>query len=61
MMPFVNPLWEPPLWMLKNKHKIPIGIKSMCVAYILPKNLGKIFTYRKIDRLDGPLVSSYLE
>ena len=25
----------------------------MCVAYSCPKNLGNIFTYRKIDRLDG--------
>ena len=33
----------------------------MCVAYSRPKNLGSIFTYRKIDRLDGPPVSSYLE
>ena len=33
----------------------------MCVAYSRPKNLGNIFTYRKIDRLDGPPVSSYLE
>ena len=42
------------LWRFKNKHKIPNGIKSMCVAYSRPKNLGNIFTYRKIDRLDGP-------
>ena len=26
----------------------------MCVAYIRPANLGNIFTYHKIDRLDGP-------
>ena len=57
----LHPPWEPPLWRLKNKNKIPIGIRSMCVAYSRPKNLGNIFTYRKIDRLDGPLVSSYLE
>ena len=57
----LHPPWEPPLWRLKNKHKIPIGIKSVCVAYSRPKNLGNIFTYRKIDRLDGPPVSSYLE
>ena len=25
------------------------------------KNLGKIFTYRKVDLLYGPPVSSYLE
>ena len=57
----LHPPWEPPKWRLKNKDKIPIGIKSMCVAYSRPKNLGNIFTYRKIDRLDGPPVSSYLE
>ena len=56
----LHPPWEPPLWRLK-KHKIPIGIKSMCVAYSRPKNLGNFFTYCKIDRLDGPPVSSYLE
>ena len=46
----LRPPWEPLLWRLKNKHKIPIGIKFMCVAYSRPKNLGKIFTYHKIDR-----------
>ena len=45
----------------KKQTKIPIGIKSMCVAYSRPKNLGNIFTYHKVDRLDGPPVSSYLE
>ena len=57
----LHPPWEPPLWRLKNKNNIPIGIRSMCVAYSRTKNLGNIFTYRKIDCLDGPLVSSYLE
>ena len=57
----LHPLWELPLWRLKDKNKTPIGIRSMCVAYSRPKNLGNIFTYRRIDRLDGPLVSSYLE
>ena len=57
----LHPPWEPPLWSLKNKNKIPIGIKSMCVEYSCPKNLSNIFTYCKIDRLDGPQVSSYLE
>ena len=57
----LHPPWEPPLWRLKNKHKIPIGIKSMCVAYSRPKNLGNIFTYHKVDRLNVPPVSSYLE
>ena len=37
-------LWEPPLWRLKTKHKIPIGINSMCVACIRPKNIGYVFT-----------------
>ena len=27
----------------------------------LPKILGNIFTYRKVDRLNGPPVSFYLE
>ena len=57
----LHPPWETPFWRLKNKDNIPIGIKSMCVAYSRPKNLGNIFTYRKIDRLNGPPVSSYLE
>ena len=57
----LHPPWEPTLWRLKNKNKIPIGIRSMCVAYSRPNNLGKIFIYRKIDRLDDPSVSSYLE
>ena len=50
----IHPPWEPLLWRLKNKNKIPIGIKSMCVAYSHPKNLGNIFTYKTIDHLDGP-------
>ena len=45
----------------KKKKNITIGIKLVCVAYSRPKNLGNIFTYRKIDRLDGAPVSSYLE
>ena len=57
----LHPTWEPPLWRLKNKRKIPIGTNSISVAYIRPKNLGNIFTYRKVDCLDGPPVSSYLE
>ena len=36
-------------------------MRSMCVKYIPNKNLGNIFTYRKIDRLDGPPASSYLD
>ena len=36
----LHPQWEPPLWRLKNKNKIPIGIISMWVAYSRPKNLG---------------------
>ena len=57
----LHPPWDPPLWRLKNKYKIPIGIRSMCVAYSRCNNLGNIFTYRKIDCLNGPPVSSYLE
>ena len=44
----------------KNKHKIPIGINSMCVAYSRPKNLINIFTYYKFIRRNGPPVSSYM-
>ena len=47
--------------MLKNKHNIPIDINLMCVAYIRLKNLKNIFTYHKVDHLDGPPVSSYME
>ena len=36
--------WEPPLWRLKNKKNTPMVIRSMCVAYSLPKNMGNIFT-----------------
>ena len=53
--------WEPPLWRMKNKHKIPIGINSMCVAYSHPKHLGNIFTYQKVDYPEGDPVSSYME
>ena len=45
----------------KNKHKTPIGITLMCVAYSRPKNIGNVFTYRKVDRLDGLPVSSYMD
>ena len=57
----IHPPWEPPLWRLEKNTRSQIGIKSMCMAYSRPKNLGNIFTYRKIDRLDGLLVSSSLE
>ena len=56
----LHPLIEPPLWRLKDKHKIPIGIKSISVASIRPKNIGNIFMYHKVDCLDGPPVSSYM-
>ena len=44
-----------------KKHKIPIGIKLMCVAYICPKNIVNIFTYRRVNRLEETPVSSYME
>ena len=53
-------MWGPSL-LREKKHKIPIGINSMCVAYSRPKNLGNIFTYRKVDSFDGPPVSSNME
>ena len=57
----LHPPWEPRIWRLKNKNNTPMSIRSMCMAYSLPKNMGNIFIYRKIDRLDGPPISSYLE
>ena len=53
--------WEPPLRRLKKKHKIPIGINSMCVASSRPKEIGNLFKYRKVNRLEGTHVSSYIE
>ena len=50
----IHPPRKPPLCRLKKNTKIPIGIRSMCVAYSCPKNLGNIFTCTKIDRLNGP-------
>ena len=49
------------LWRINNKYKIPIGINSMCVAYNHLKNLGKNFTYSKVDCIDGPPVFYYME
>ena len=45
----------------KKKHKIPIGIKYMCMAYSRPENFGDIFTYCKVNRLYGTPVSSHTE
>ena len=56
----LHPPWEPPLWRLKNKPKIPIGINLVCVPYTRPQKLGDIFMYRKVNRLNGALVSSYM-
>ena len=57
----LHPPWQPPLWKLKTNTKKPIGINSMCVAYSRPKLSGNIFTYRKVNHIYGPPVSSYME
>jgi len=57
----LQPSWERPLWLLKNDNGHPIGVRQLCVAYSRPPNLGNLFSYRKIDNLAGPPVSSYLE
>ena len=33
----------------------------MCVAYSRSKILGNMFTYRKVDSLNGTPVSSYMK
>ena len=57
----LHPTCKPPLWRLKNKHKIPIGINSMCVAYSRPTKIGNISTYHKVDSLNGIPVSFCME
>ena len=44
----------------KKQTQNPIGINLMYVAYNRPKKLGNIFTYRKVDSLEGLPVSSYM-
>ena len=41
-----------------NGHKIPID--QMVIAYSRPPNLSNMLSYRKIDKLSGRKVSSYL-
>ena len=44
---------------LSNKEGFRIGINRLTVAYSRPLNIGNILSYRKMDRLSGPPVSSY--
>ena len=42
---------------IQNSHWYQLDV---CGLYP-PENLGNIFMYRKVDHLDGPPVSSYME
>ena len=57
---FLHTSREHSLWTLKNKTNNSIGIKSMSVAYSWSKNIGNIFTYHKVNRIDRFPISSYM-
>lgn len=54
------PALKTPLNRIENHsgHRIPID--QLVIAYSRPPNLSNMFSYRKICKLSGPKVSSYL-
>ena len=48
-----------PLHMLTNQHGNRIPIDRLIVCYSRPPNLGNLLSYRQLQVLDGPPVSSY--
>ena len=54
------PPGKTPLNHLKNYFGYKVPIDQMVIAYSRPPNLSNLLSYRKIDKLSGPKVSSYL-
>ena len=48
-----------PLNRLTNYDGYPVPIDRLVIAYSRPPNLKNMFSYRKIDKLSGPKVSSF--
>jgi hypothetical protein len=49
-----------PLNRLTNHDGYPVPIDRLVIAYSRPPNLNNMLSYRKIDKLSGPKVSSFL-
>ena len=52
---------EPPLNTLKTEVGFKIPVNRFVMCYQKAQNLGNLLSYRKIDKRQGPKVSSYME
>ena len=52
---------EAPLPCVTNQHDAPIAIDQLTIAYSRPPNLGNLLSYRRLDKLNGPKVSSLFD
>lgn len=55
-----EPRGKTALNMCTNYSGAPIPVDRLVIAYSRPPNLGNILSYRKLDKIPGPKVSSYL-
>jgi len=55
-----DPALKTPLNRIENYNGNRIPINQLVIAYSRPPNLNNMFSYRKICKLSGPKVSSYL-
>lgn len=58
---FLTPPSQRPLPLVRNHADHPVEVEQMTVAYSRPPNLGNLLSYRRIDKLNGPKVSSFLD
>jgi hypothetical protein len=56
-----NPPSEAPLPFVRNHRNVPTDIDQLTVAYSRPPNLGNLLSYRRLDKLNGPKVSSFFD
>ena len=56
----MHPRYEKHLTSITNTDGHNIPIERMTVAYSRPHNLGNLLSYRKIDKSNGPPVSSFI-
>ena len=54
------PALKTPLNRIENYNGYRIPIDQLVIAYSRPPNLSNMFSYRKVCKLSGPKVSSYL-
>ena len=55
-----EPPGKTPLNQLETSTEVPVPIDRLIICYHRGPNLGNLLSYRKIDKRQGPKVSSYL-